>query len=165
MCSEAATFAILFQVPPPLRLPEPLVDGAVPADGLPQLFGGLLGGFVRGLGRARYDLRPDAPRVPVVVGDVRVHDGQALFGLFIGLASVGDETTLGEEVGDGPVGHLYRPLRVIHKDPLDLRPLPLEAVAALIGERFYTPFHAAAALSQLPLGLLLGAPLLHRALV
>src|SRR5215210_8172422 len=146
---------------------EPLVDRTIFADGLPQLFGGLLvRPFVCAPDRTRHDFGPDAPRLPVVVGDVWVHGGQAPLDLFVGLARIGDEVALVQYVGDGPVRHLYGPLRVVYKDLLDLSPLFLIATAALFGERLDPPLHATTTLPEFPLGLLLGAAfLLHRPLV
>src|SRR5215207_6653870 len=137
---------------------EPLVDRTILADCLPQLFGGLLVRvLLRASRRTGHDVGPDAPCLPVVVGDLRVHGGQAPLGLLVGLARVGDEVALVQDVGDGPVRHLYGPLRIVYEDPLDLSPLLFIATAALVGERLDPPLYATATLPQFPLGLLLGA--------
>ena len=111
---------------------EPLVDRAILADGLTQLFGGLLVRvfLLRTPCRTGHDVGSDAPRLPVVVGDLWVHGGQVPLGLLVGLACVGDEVALVQDVGDGPVRHLYGPLRIVYKDPLDLSPLLFIATAA-----------------------------------
>src|SRR5919112_5087174 len=151
---------------PPLFHYEPLVDRTVLADSLPQLLGGLLvRPLIRTPGRTRHDVGPDTPRFPVIVGDLGVHGGQAPLGLLVGLAGVGDEVTFAQDVGDGPVSHLYRPLRIIDEDPLDLLPLLLVATPALFRERLKLPLHATATLPEFPLGLLLGTPLLCRPFV
>src|SRR5215218_10290161 len=148
-----------------LFMHEPLVDRTILADGLPHLFGGpLVRAFVRASGRTGHDFGPDAPRLPVVVGDIGVHGGQAPLGLLVGLTRVGDEVALAQDVGDGPVSHLYGSLRVVYEDSLDLSPLLFIATAALFGERFDSPLHAAAPLPEFPLGLFLGASLLCRPL-
>jgi hypothetical protein len=121
--------------------------------------------FLRAPGRTGHDFGPDAPRLPVVVGDIGVHGGQAPLGLFVGLARVGEEVALVQDVGYGPVRHLYRPLRIVYKDPLDLSPLLLIATATLFGERLDPPLYATATLPEFPLGLLLGASLLCHPLV
>src|ERR687897_1564840 len=145
---------------------EPLVDRAILADGLPQLFGGLLVRvLLRTPRRTGHDVGPDAPCLPVVVGDLRVHGGQAPLGLLVGLARVGDEVALVQDVEDGPVRHLYGPLRIVYEDPLDFSPLLFIATAALVGERLDPPLYTTATLPQFPLGLLLGAYLLRRPLV
>src|SRR5215217_141031 len=145
---------------------EPLVDLAILADGLPQLFGGLLVRvFLRAPCRTCHDVGPDAPRLPVIVSDIGVHGSQAPLGVLVGLARVGDEVALVQDVRDGPVCHLYGPLRIVYKDPLDLSPLLLIATAALFGERLDPPLYVTATLPEFPLGLLLRTPLLRDPLI
>ena len=74
---------------------EPLVDHAVLADGLAQLFRGLLfRAPFRKPARASDDIGADMPGLPVVVGDIRVHHGEAALGLLLALGGVGDEVAL-----------------------------------------------------------------------
>src|SRR5215211_7792355 len=128
---------------------EPLVDRAVPADGLAQLLRGLP---FRTLFRdsASDHVGADTPGFPVVVGDVRVHHGEAAFL---------------QDLRDGAVGQLYGPPRVVDEDALDLAPPLLVASLALLGERLYLALDLPTALPELPLGLLLGAPFLRSPLV
>src|SRR3712207_4671083 len=97
-------------IPPAELIPhEPLVDGAVLADDLPQVLRSL---FVRSLvgsgtaSRAGDDVGAGTPRFPVVAGDLRVHGGQPLLRFPVVLSGVGDEVALHENVRDGAVGHL-----------------------------------------------------------
>src|SRR5215212_6528655 len=145
---------------------DPLVDHAVPLDALAEFLRGLLlGALFRKPAHAGYDIGADAPGLPVVVGDVRVHDGEAAFGLLVALRGIGDEVALLQDLHDGTVGKLDGPARVVHEDPLDLVPPLLVAPPALLGERLHLPLYLPAALPELPLGFLLGAPRLGGALV
>src|ERR671916_1834165 len=123
---------------------EPLVDRAVPADCLPHLLRGLLPRAPLG-GPARDDVGADAPGLPVVVGDVGVHDGEATLGLLIALGGVGEEVALLQDFHDGPVGQLDGPAGVVHEDPLDLAPALLVATPALLRERLHLPLYLPAA--------------------
>src|SRR5918998_2872717 len=143
---------------------EPLVDRAVPADCLTHLLRGLLPRAPLGC-RARDGVGADATGLPVVVGDVGVHDAEATLGLLIALRGVGDEVALFEDLGDGTVGQLDRTSRVVHEDPLDLLPPLLVAPPALLRERLHLALDPPAALPKLSLGFLLGPPLLRGALV
>jgi len=89
----------------PLVPREPLVDRPVLADGLAHLFRGLLLRVLsRKPARAGEDVGADSPRLPVIVGDVRVHHGEAALGLLIALRRVGDEVALLQDLHDGTVG-------------------------------------------------------------
>src|SRR5918998_1580510 len=151
---------------PLLPARDALVDRAVPADGLAELLRGLLARApLREPADPGDDVGPDAPGLPVVVGDVGVHDGEAPLGLLVALGGVGDEVALLQDLHDGPVGQLDGPAGVVHEDPLDLAPALLVATPALLRERLHLPLYLPAALPELPLGLLFGAPLLRRPLV
>src|SRR5215217_3540781 len=145
---------------------DPLVDHAIPLDALAELLSSLLlGALFRKPAHAGYDVGADATGLPVVIGDVRMHDGEAALGLLVALRGVGDEVALLQDLHDGPVGKLDGSARVVHEDPLDLvPPLPV-APPALLGERLYLPLDLPAALPEFPLGFLLGAPRLGGSLV
>src|ERR671916_2057308 len=140
---------------------DALVHGPVPLDRLSQVLRGLLPGLVtRASCRPGYHVGPHAAGLAVVVGDVGVHGAQVLLRLLVALGGVRDEAALVEDVGDGAVGHLDGPLRVIHEDPLDLTPLSLEVLPPLVGEGLDVALHAPAPPPELPLGVLLRAVLL-----
>src|SRR5215213_193438 len=134
---------------------EPLVDRAVPADGLAQLLRGLP--FCTLFRDSASDhVGADTPGFPVVVGDVRVHHGEAALGLLIALRGIRDEVAFLQDLRDGAVGQLYGPPRVIDEDALDLAPPLLVASLSFLGERLYLALDLPAALPELPLRLLLG---------
>src|SRR5918998_3971990 len=143
---------------------EPLVDRAVLADDLAHLLRGVHFGAPFG-GPAGDDVGADAPGLPVVVCDVRVHYGEATLGLLIALRGGGDEVALLQDLRDGTVGQLDGPPRVVHEDLLDLAPPLLVMSPSLLRERLHLALDAPAAFPELPLGLLLGAPFLRGALV
>src|SRR5918995_4708003 len=141
---------------------DALVDRTVFADGLSEFLRGLLARApFREPADACDDVGADTPGLPVVVGDVGVHDGEAALGLLVALGRIGDEVALLQDLHDGSVGQLDGPPWIVHEDPLDLAPPLLVAHTALLRERLHLPLDLPAALSELPLSLLLGAPFLR----